>query len=713
LLSWLIILGTTLKNRLSLAILLAVVLAQAIVVAPELSTAAYRNSDNVSHFALIKGMVDAAEHGDNPLDFWSAETSLGVPLARFYQPLAHFMVAGVYFALGKTVSLWTVFLWARYLSIVLLPVPFYLAACWLELPPLTAAATAMLMPLIAGPGPGQLGIDLRSWIGFGLFPQAVGASLLLISLGLSFKAIRTGKHVTAAGALIGVTLLAHLIYGWMGALTACLIAVMPDPKVARIVRIQRILKMGVSAALVAAFQLIPLVTDGYLINRSRSEPAEKYDSFGAGKVLQWLFSGQLMDHDHLPVLTLLAFFGAGLLFWRYRKTRKLEAGHTFLLLAAAFWLLVFFGRPTWGVLMNLIGATSDLHLHRVLGAVQVFLLFLAAIGLAHLWAEAARRWHPAAAVALTAGLLAVPVVERVKWIDSHTELEEVTAAKIRSDGSTLDRAIALARQRGGRVFAGLRGTWGPRFALGRSPVYEFLTLSLTPTITDAYNQTALPSDLIGRFNQFKASEYRVFNIRTVLTIPEPGAPPFLKPLGDMGHFRMFDAPGEGYFGLVDVVAAADTTRDNFFDLCDPWLQGDWPEKNQYIMLDFHGEAPKELARVTPGFLPSLASPAGYPGNARNERQSGQVYEADLEVLRPAWVLFRMTYHPAWRVLVDGRPVKTAMLSPGLLGAQVVAGQHHILCRYDPGNLKWFLLIAGWGLMLLMLGLEFYMGRAAA
>jgi hypothetical protein len=697
--------GTILEKRLSWAIVLTVVLAQAIILAPELSTASYRNSDNVSHFALIHGMVDAAEHGDNPLDFWSAETSTGVPLARLYQPLAHFLVAGLYFAFGKTVSLWTLFHWIKYLSMVLLPVPFYLAALWLDLPPLTAAAAALLTPMIAGPGTGQLGMDLRSWIGFGLFPQAVGAGLMLLSLGLSFKSIREGKRVTLAGALIGLTLLAHLIYGWMAALSACLLAVMPDRAVPRLVRIRRLVAMGVAAALIAAFQLVPLVTDGYLINRSRTEPAEKYDSFGATKVLEWLFTGQMMDHDRVPVLTLLVFFGAGLLLWRWRKTRKIESAHAFLLIGAAFWLLVFFGRPTWGALLNLIGATRDLHLHRVLGGVQVFLLFLAAIGLAELWREVAKRWHFAAAIALTGVLLTPLVIERLKWVDSHMELEQGTFAAVQRDGPTLDRAIALARQRGGRVFAGLRDTWGPRFALGRTPVYAFLTTGLTPTITDAYNQTALPSDLIGRFNQSKASEYRVFNIRTVLTIPVSGAPEFLKPLGDVGHFRAFEAPGEGYFGVVDVVAAADTTRDNFFDLCNPWLHSAWPEKNQYIWLDFHGNAPKGLPRLTPGFLPELPSPPGDSGKAMNERQTGQVYEADIDVLRPAWVLLRMTFHPAWKMLVDGQPLKTAMLSPGFLGAQVTAGRHHVFCRYEPGNAKWVLLFAGWGLTLVMFGVE--------
>ena len=91
--------------------------------------------------------------------------------------------------------------------------------------------------------------------------------------------------------------------------------------------------------------------------------------------------------------------------WRFRKTRKLAPAETFLLLGAAFWMLVFFGRPTWGLLLMLLGATADLHLHRVNAGVQIFLLLLAAVGLAAIWREAARRWRTAAAVVITAVLL--------------------------------------------------------------------------------------------------------------------------------------------------------------------------------------------------------------------------------------------------------------------------------------------------------------------
>jgi len=106
------------------------------------------------------------------------------------------------------------------------------------------------------------------------------------------------------------------------------------------------------------------------------------------QVLQWLFTGNLMDFSRVPVLTLLAFGGAGLWLWQYRKTRQLAPAQTWILLAAGFWILVFFGRPTWGPLLLLIGVTADLHLHRVLAGVQIFLLLLAAAALAAIW----RKW---------------------------------------------------------------------------------------------------------------------------------------------------------------------------------------------------------------------------------------------------------------------------------------------------------------------------------
>jgi hypothetical protein len=692
------------EKRLSMAILLLVVLVQAVVLAPELVTAAYRTNDSVSHYALISGMVKAIERGESPLDFWSAETSLGLPLARWYQPLSHLLVVGVYFALGKGVALMTIFLWAKYLSMVLLPVSFYLCARWLEFAPLEAAATALLAPLLGGPGPGQLGMELRSWLGFGAYPQAVGGNLLLLSIGMSYRAIRRGQGQAVAGALAGLTMVAHLIYGWMGALIACLIAVLPD-ETPRAVRIRRLAVVGAIAAVLSAFLLMGILQDGAWINRSRLEPAEKYDSYGAGKVLTWLASGQIMDHDRIPVLSLLTFAGIAMVVWRWRTKGKVTRAEMLILAGGGFFLLVLFGRPTWGSLLMLIGATRDLHLHRVLGAVQIFGVLLAGIALGALWRETARRWHFAGSAALTLVLLFPLIQERGTYIETHEGQGRFTYDAVQREGHTLDQAIATATQRGGRVFAGLSDSWGARMTLGRTPVYAFLMTRLIPNVSVAYNVAALPSDLVPKFDQIHPLAYKIFNIRSVIS-PRVIPPDFLTVAGDFGNYRVLTAPGEGYFGVVDVVAAATADRDKFYEFCQPWMTSVWAANDRYVWLDFAGDAPKDLPRVTPGYFPELPAQAGLAGAVRNEQQKGQVYEADLDVRRDASVLFRMTYHPLWKVTVDGRPVRTEMVTPGFLAAAVPAGAHHVRAAFEPGPVRTWVALGG----LVIVGLLLAFGR---
>ena len=120
------------ERRFAWALLCVVLVVNAIALSAELRVGRITGNDNVSHLALVKGMARAVENGENPLDFWSPEVSFGSAPIRTYQPLAHALVVLVYFALGKTVSLLTVFVWIRYLSIVLLPGAFFAAALLLE-----------------------------------------------------------------------------------------------------------------------------------------------------------------------------------------------------------------------------------------------------------------------------------------------------------------------------------------------------------------------------------------------------------------------------------------------------------------------------------------------------------------------------------------------------------------------------------------------------
>jgi len=90
-----------------------------------------------------------------------------------------------------------------------------------------------------------------------------------------------------------------------------------------------------------------------------------------------------------------------------------------------------------------------------------------------------------------------------------------------------------------------------------------------PAVAFLYHSMALTGDVMVRFDEMDPTHYLLFNIRSVIAPAEGVAlPPFLAPRERIGPFRIFDAPGVGYFDVVDAPFAVHTTRDNFYDVND-------------------------------------------------------------------------------------------------------------------------------------------------
>jgi hypothetical protein len=669
------------------AVLVAVLIVNAAGLWPDLSASRVDLNDNVSHFAMVERMVQAVERGGNPLDAWSPEWSFGYPMLRVYQTLPHAMTALAYFALGKTVALMTVFVWIRFLSVMLLPLSFYAAAKLMDLGPKTAAAAAILSPLISTSGLYGLEYGSYVWAGSGLFPQAVATHFLLLSIGFAFRALRRGERLHLAGVLLGLTFLCHFIYGYIGALSICLMAVMPDPKVGRVLRIRRTAWIAMVAVLVAAFQLAPLLLDGAWINHSRWEPAWKWDSFGGGQVIHWLVTGELLDHGRLPVLSLLALLGLVLSFRESRRAGGMDPARRFILVATPLWILMFCGRPFWGPLVVMLGVPPDLQMHRLIGGVHVFMLLLAALGFAGLWTLLARRWLVLAAPVVTALLLYPAVTERAGYLHNNAVWGRTNLAAFTSAAPAIDAAVARLKERGGRVYPGMAANWGAQFKVGDLPFFALLSTRQVPAVAFLYHSMALTGELMVRFNEWNPDQYRLFGIRTVaapagITTPLPA---FWKPTDRIGRFQLYQVPDTGYFDIVDVPGAVKTTRDTFYDVNDRWLASDAVARRQHLLLDWKGDA-----RV----IPPSSAVGSPPGRILSERQDSDVYQAEFEAVRPSYALFKMTWHPNWKVYVDGKPEESAMLSPGFLGVPVSTGRHRIVCRYEPGALKLGLAIVG-------------------
>jgi len=669
---------------------------------PELSISRVDANDNVFHYTLVERIVHAVERGENPLDCWSAEWSLGYPVMRTYQPLAHGLVALIYFALGKSVDLMTIFVWVRFLALVLLPLSFFAAARLIGLSRGAALATAFLSPMVSANLPFGIEQDSFIWAGSGLFPQLVATHFLLLAIGFGCRAMRRGRGLTVAGALLGLTFLCHMVYGYLGALSFCLMAAVPDRERALSVRVRRVVWMGAAALATVAFQLAPMLRDSANINHSRMEAQWKWDSFGAGNVMLWLANGKLLDNGRLPILTFLALAGAVRLYWERNWQRWFAA------LGAGFWLLMFFGRPVWGPVLVILGVLPDTHLHRVIAGAQIFLVLLGGISLAEIWDVVSRRLNAAAALGAMLVLLLPMAWERANNLTDSANRGETSLAAYTAAKPDLEAAMAKVAELGGRTYAGFADGWGAKIQVRNMPAYTLRSIGRNPNVGFTAHAMSLAGDIMVRFDQANAAHYRLFNVRSVVSrVPAGAAPPFLVGSKRFGEFEVFEAPGGGYFDLVDVPASVKTTKLNFYEVNERWLAGDWVARRLHLWLDWHGDAPLHLLRAPfDGDLPPVPETAEPPGEFRSDRRTGEEYAGEFDATRNCFALFKMTWHRNWHAYVDGARASTAMLSPGFVGIPVTAGHHGIVMRYEPGNGKLIAALLVVPLLFLLGALEF-------
>ena len=82
-----------------------------------------------------------------------------------------------------------------------------------------------------------------------------------MTMGYGYQAVRRGRRGVLAGMLLGLTCVCHFIYGWIAAVTLCLLALLPDAEVGRWLRIRRTVLVGLVAMVLSAFQLLPVWMD--------------------------------------------------------------------------------------------------------------------------------------------------------------------------------------------------------------------------------------------------------------------------------------------------------------------------------------------------------------------------------------------------------------------------------------------------------------------
>ncbi len=691
-----------LRERWPLLVAIATSAGLAVALWPELSIGRSDLNDHVYHLGIIVRMAEALAGGGNPLDLWISEWSLGHPVPRIYQPLGHLVVALLHASVLRFVDLETAFIGVRTALLVLFPLTVFASARIMRASPGVAAAAAAISPLLATGG--WYGIELGShaWRGSGLYAQAWGMHLLALSLALSARAMRDGRRLWLAALALSATLAAHVVYGYMGALSVVLLAMLPDEATALARRLARLGIIGVLTAASSAWLILPMIQDAALINHSQWEEAWKWNSVGLRRVAGLLASGKLLDEGRWPAITLLAAIGlvACAVAWR-RQDASVER---FVLAGSALWLLLFAGRPQWGPLLELVGLGEDVPLHRLIGGAHLFLIFAAAIGLATI----ARALHqhvrlPAAVAGVLAALVLVPAWrERHAWCATNETWGRENLAARAAEGADVAAAVRACAERGGRAFPGLAATWARQIKIGYVPLYAFFSMERVPAVAFLYHAMSLPSDIMVRFDEKNPAHYRAFGVTSVAATDAQALPEFLTERARFGRFRVLDAPGGGLFDVVDVVGSVACDRNTFRDVAHAWMQSQGPAQGRHVALDLVAPLPAGLPRLAGG-APPPAGEALPLGAVISETREGEVYSARVSATAPAWVLFKMTFHPQWRIEVDGAPQPIVHVTPGFMAARVEAGEHDVRCAYVPGRGRLLLLVlltplalvAGW------------------
>jgi len=688
------------KNA-ALALLVFVpVVFNAIYLLPEISLPVPSLNDDAVHYLFIQRASEALARGENILDHWLPQLELGFPFFFYYQHLPHLVVVALHRALLEQLDLLTVFNGVRYLLLVTFPLTVFWAMRRLDFSNVAAASGAAAASLLSSNHRYGLEYDSYVWRGLGLYTQLWAAHLSLIVLVNLKRLMERGTGYFTAVLSCVILAVSHLLYSYMLGITVFVMFLCDADRRNWRPRFFRLAIAGVLTLVACSYMWLPYILNSAYFGWSPYLQSWKYDSFGAGEILKWLANGDLLDYDRLPVLTVLLALGiAAALTTRTRPARLALA-------LFAVWLALYFGRPTWGRLLDFLPLPHGMLIHRFSGSLEIAIVFLIGLGGEWIWnnvaplianlklktREAKANAHAAVAVALLLVFLLPAMGERRRFYGLNTQWIERTRKAVAEDADARAMIAAVKQLPPGRVYAGLRANWGKELAFGDIKFYDLLTFNQIVAFAPPYSDMSLSADMIWHFDERSKAQYDLFNVRYVVAPRGWPAADFLKPIKETPRYILFRADTGGYADFVGVTERKSPASQAVllhYNL--DWLKSDGPALKRAVRYDY--PPPRRGGAAAAGGAELIA--AGCPAGRIVEREvaPGGI---DLETDCPtaATVVVKTNYHPNWRVLVDARETPIFMVSPSFIGFDVPAGKHRVTAEYHAAPLKLPLLILG-------------------
>jgi hypothetical protein len=675
-----------LLQRLVLTLLVAAPMAMnAVALAPEVIHPVPNVNDGAQHVAFVRRAADAWSRGENLIDHWVPQFELGVPQFLQYQHLPHVAVVVLGRLTGDSLDLRTLFDMVRYALLVAFPLTVFVSMRTMGYTPIASAIAAAASSLLSGNHRYGFEYDSYVWRGFGMFTQLVAMHLSFIALAALHRVSHAGTGIVVAALACGALALSHLLYAYMLAITAVVILLFGLTRANAGAHVARFAAVGAITAAATSYMWVPFLMHSTYVNVTPYLDPQKYDSYGAGPILSWLLTGDLLDHGRLPLLTLL--LGAGAIGSVVKRARLgLLALSLFVL-----WLVLYFGRPTLGVLADLLPMSDGLFLHRFVGGVDIFAILLMGIGGAWIWdvlRATSSRGRLVAVGAASLLLFAPAMLERWSYYAQNAMWMRQTMSALEADADARTILAAIEQQPHGRVYAGMRANWGQTLDFGirfNSVRFYNLLADLGLDAVAPPNQSlSLNADMLWDFNDQDLSHYRLFNVDHVIAPRATTFPAQLRALTTTAKYVLYAAPGRGFAEYAAIVRSEPaSTQAELFTRGLAWLRGGGAAQWAFTRFDYRAAAP--LAAQAP--IPDCAT-----GSIAYERVQPARFELLARCATASAMVIKVTYHPNWRVTVDGGEVPTFMASPSLLAFALPAGEHFIVAEYRSTPVKGPLLV---------------------
>ena len=407
-------------------------------------------------------------------------------------------------------------------------------------------------------------------------------------------------------------------------------------------------------------------------------------------------------------MSVLVLIGFGVCVWRFRRSETARAVPAVGLLS----LLLFFGRPTLGFVIDLLPGGTDLFLRRYVTGVHLAGIYLAGIGGAWVGAKAMHlvrtraTWlRPAYAAAALGILLAAAVAPAAAERYSYERkgagwISEQRAAQS-TEGADFASLVATAKATApGRIYSGMR-------ANRSAPKIDFVPAfaALLNLDADAVGFTrptwSLMANVENRFAAHVAAQVDMFGVRWAI-LPEGDTPPAGSlQAGTAGRWVLWSTGDIGYLSVVDTVAPVAVDRTDLGLRMAAFLSSDLPLQGRYPTLAFAG-APGADPTLGPGDMPT--TPPGSVETAFAQPADGR-FGGEVRADRPAVVMLKASFDPRWTVTVDGVDAQPEMIAPGFVGVRVAVGRHRVLFEYHPYPWYWALFGLGALVMIALLLFE--------